>query len=59
MGGFPIVCEGKGMRSPLAQILGVRYATGNILVAANGKIIARDLKPADLETAVSKAVSRQ
>lgn len=56
---FPIVCEGKGMRSPLAQKLGVRYATGNILVAANGIIIARDLKPADLETAVSKAVSRQ
>lgn len=56
---FPIVCEGNGMRSPLAQKLGVRYATGNILVAANGIIIARDLKPADLETAVSKAVSRQ
>lgn len=41
-----VVCDEKGMSSPLVQALGVRYIGGNILTDAQGKILARDI---DLE----------
>lgn len=38
-----IIFDGKGLSSPLVSRLGMRYIGGNILVGANGKILARDI----------------
>lgn len=38
-----IVCDGKGLSSPLPRKLGMRYVGGNILVDSRGTILARDL----------------
>lgn len=44
-----VVYDGKGLDSPSARRLGMRYVPGNLLVDAEGKIVARDLAPDDLE----------
>ena len=50
----PTLCDGKAFRSPVAEKLGVRYVPGNILVDAAGRVVARDIPAADLESRVSK-----
>lgn len=51
---FPTLCDGEAFRSPVAERLGVRYVPGNILVDAAGRVVARDIPAADLESRVSK-----
>lgn len=50
----PVVCEGRGFSGALARQLGVRYVPGNLLVGADGTILGRDLKTAQLEAYLSK-----
>lgn len=42
-----IVCDTKGMASPLVRKLGMRYVGGNILCDKDGTIIARDVEIED------------
>lgn len=42
-----IAFDGKAFSSPLVKTLGVRYVPGNLLIDANGRIIARDI-PTDI-----------
>ena len=52
----PVVCDGKGLESPAARQLGLRYIPGNLLVGADGKIVARDLTPKELEKRLEELV---
>ncbi len=38
-----VVCDSRGLASPLVQALGVRYISGNILMDAQGNILTRDI----------------
>lgn len=50
----PIVFDGKAFESPVARTLGVRYVPGFILLDAQGRVVARDIKPEALEQELSK-----
>ena len=52
--GLPVVCDGKAFASPLVATLGVTQVPGNLLVASDGRIIARDIEPAKLADEVRK-----
>ena len=47
-----LVCDGKGIDSPLMQRFSVRYIPGNVIVDKKGVIIARDLSVEALEKQV-------
>lgn len=38
-----VICDGKGMQSPLVSRLGMRFVSGSLLVGSDGKIKARDI----------------
>lgn len=38
-----VICDGKGMQSPLVSCLGMRFVSGSLLVGSDGKIKARDI----------------
>lgn len=44
-----IVCEQRGISAPVARKIGMRYVPGNLLVGADGRIVARDLPLNELE----------
>lgn len=51
---FPLVCDEKGMDSPLLERFGVRYIPGNLIIDRKGVVIARDLNVDALEQQVRK-----
>ncbi|MBR1712818.1 MAG: AhpC/TSA family protein [Alloprevotella sp.] len=50
----PVVCDGQAFDSPLVRQFGVRYVPGNILVGADGRVVARDLKKDQLENEIAR-----
>lgn len=49
----PAVCDGLAFEGKAARTFGARYVPGNLLVGADGRIVARDLTPAELERRVA------
>lgn len=45
----PVVCDGKAFQGKAAQTLGLRYVPGNLLVNAEGRVVARDLENDEIE----------
>lgn len=45
----PVICDGKAFQSKAAQTLGLRYVPGNLLVNAEGRVVARDLDFDEIE----------
>ena len=39
----PVICDGKAFQSKAAQTLGLRYVPGNLLVNAEGRVVAATL----------------
>lgn len=52
-----IICDGKSFNSPLADILGVRYVPGMLLVDKERHIVARDLPADQLHDALGKLMT--
>lgn len=48
------VCDGKAFDSPMVETFGIRYVPGNLLIAADGRIIARDVPASKLEQDVER-----
>lgn len=46
---WPIISDGKVWESPLLGVLGLQSVTANIVADKSGRIIARDLRPQELE----------
>ena len=49
----PTICDGRAFSSPLVSLLGVRHIPGILLLNAEGRIVARDIAPKNLEQRVS------
>ena len=49
----PTICDGRAFSSPLVSLLGVRHIPGILLLNAEGRIVARDIAPKNLEQSVS------
>lgn len=45
----PVICDGAAFQSKAAQTLGLRYVPGNLLVNAEGRVVARDLDFDEME----------
>lgn len=52
----PVVCDGQAFAGPAARSFGLRYVPGNLLVGADGRVVARDLTAAELERRVADLV---
>lgn len=52
----PAVCDGRAFDSQAAQAFGADRVPGNLLVGADGRIIARDLAPEELERRAADAL---
>ena len=46
----PMVCDGKAFNGSAARTLGLRYVPGNLLVNAEGRVVARDLENTEIES---------
>lgn len=50
----PVLYDGKGMESPLLTTFGIRFIPGNLLVNAQGRIVARDIPEDRLKEEVTR-----
>lgn len=50
----PVVCDGRAFDSPTVTALGLTQVPGNLLIDAQGQVVARNLKAEDIEARVAQ-----
>ncbi len=55
---FDVACDGLAFNSPAVVPFGLRNVPTNILTDADGRIVARDLKPQELEEHVTRLLKK-
>lgn len=51
---LPVVCDGRAFDSPTVTALGLNQVPGNLLLNANGKVVARNLSTEEVEPRVAQ-----